>query len=60
MLKGVNYASGAGGILNNSGEIFVSFLLQIAKFYVLNWNRIHFFCNVIQMTGWSNQLRCTD
>jgi len=25
VLKGVNYASGAGGILNNSGKIFVSF-----------------------------------
>lgn len=29
VLKGVNYASGAGGILNNSSENFVSFMLQL-------------------------------
>lgn len=28
IMKGVNYASGAGGILNLTGKLFVSFLLQ--------------------------------
>lgn len=32
VLEGVNYASGASGILNLTGKLFVSFLLQYLLF----------------------------
>lgn len=46
ILKGVNYASGAGGILNLTGKLFVSFLLQqlLFKLQLLvesNSNKVH-------------------
>jgi hypothetical protein len=33
VLRGVNYASGGGGILNYTGKIFVSFLFDSIEYF---------------------------